>query len=81
MEITPISGQEITVTALTHNNTNTGVYPFACTQCISMVSNAHCKDVPGAGTNYKTGPDENLPYYRCHLSQASVANYTLTIGP
>ena len=49
MEITPISGQEITVTALTHNNKNTGVYPFACTQCISMVSNAHCKDVPVSG--------------------------------
>jgi hypothetical protein len=81
MKITPVSGQEVIVTTLAPNNTNTGVYPFACTQCVSMASNAHCKGQPGAGSDCKSGPDESHPDYPCQLSQASVTNYNLTILP
>jgi hypothetical protein len=97
IKITPISGKEIAVTALASNENNLGVYPLACTQCTWGKDNATCKNQPGAWnnpplvnptptTNYpgcKTGgqSSENNPPVQCHLSQATVTNYTLTIGP
>jgi hypothetical protein len=91
MSITPVSGKGVTgqtikVTALTGNSTNSGVYPYACTNCTWMADNATCKGQPGAGTDCKAGGPsrESNPDYPCHLSQASVSSpqsYTLTIGP
>jgi hypothetical protein len=91
MSITPLSGKGVTgqtikVTALAGNSTNSGVYPYACTNCTWMADNATCKGQPGAGTDCKAGgpSSESNPDYPCHLSQASVSSpqsYTLTIGP
>ena len=91
MSISPVSGKGVTgqtikVTTLTGNSTNSGAYPYACTNCTWMADNATCKGQPGAGTDCKAGGPsrESNPDYPCHLSQASVSSpksYTLTIGP
>jgi len=97
MKITPSQGTEIAVTALASNQNNLGVYPFACTNCTWGADNAECKNQPGAWnnpplvnptptTNYpgcKTGgqvrePNPDVP---CQLSQASINNYVVTVGP
>jgi len=97
MKIAPGQGQEIAATALASNETTLGVYPFACTNCTWGADNATCKNQSGAWnnpplvnptptTNYpgcKTGgqSSEPNPTYPCQYSQASIANYTVTIGP
>jgi hypothetical protein len=97
MKITPDQGTEIAVTALASNENNLGVYPFACTNCTWGADNAECKNQPGAWnnpplvnptptTNYpgcKTGGQvrEPNPDVKCQLSQASINNYVVTIGP
>ncbi|HTY23250.1 MAG TPA: thaumatin family protein [Desulfomonilaceae bacterium] len=89
MSITPVSGKGVTgqtikVAALAGNSTNSGVYPYACTNCTWMEDNATCKGQPGAGTDCKAGGPsrESNPDYPCHLNQRSLSSpYTLTIGP
>ena len=97
MKISPSSGQEIAVTALASNEKTLGAYPLACTNCTWGADNATCKNQPGAWNNpplvnptpttdyrgCKTGGQakESNPDVKCQLSQASIASYTVTIGP
>ncbi len=78
MKITPVSGQEITVSAGTGNSNNPGVFGWGWTGCNCAPPPLAC--TPMAGENH-TPACPATPVPKCQLSQASVANYTLTISP
>lgn len=75
MQIAPMSGQNINVTAGTGNSNNIGVYGWGWTKC-TVGPNSPCG--PLAGENH-AGTESN-PDPPCQLSQASITNYTVTIS-